>query len=131
MYYENNLVSTLHLCKKMIEYDCDKIIFSSSATVYGDPEVLPITEDCKVGETTNPYGTTINTTEFSLPDNTNTRRLSTLKTVDENGHLIEQYKMSATTGNTAVPPSSKTILKRRASPHFYIRFFSEQSVRAD
>ena len=57
MYYENNLVSTLHLCKKMIEYDCDKIIFSSSATVYGDPEVLPITEDCKVGETTNPYGT--------------------------------------------------------------------------
>ena len=58
MYYENNLVSTLHLCKKMIEHDCMKIIFSSSATVYGDPEVLPITEDCKVGGTTNPYGTT-------------------------------------------------------------------------
>lgn len=58
MYYENNLVSTLHLCKKMIEHDCMKIIFSSSATVYGDPEVLPITEDCNVGGTTNPYGTT-------------------------------------------------------------------------
>ena len=58
MYYENNLVSTLHLCKKMIEHNCMKIIFSSSATVYGDPEVLPITEDCKVGGTTNPYGTT-------------------------------------------------------------------------
>ena len=58
MYYENNLVSTLHLCKKMMEHDCMKIIFSSSATVYGDPEVLPITEDCKVGGTTNPYGTT-------------------------------------------------------------------------
>ena len=58
MYYENNLVSTLHLCKKMIEHDCMKIIFSSSATVYGDPEVLPITEDCKVGGTTNPYWTT-------------------------------------------------------------------------
>ena len=58
MYYENNLVSTLHLCKKMIEHDCFKFIFSSSATVYGDPEVLPITEDCKVGGTTNPYGTT-------------------------------------------------------------------------
>ena len=42
----------------MIEHDCMKIIFSSSATVYGDPEVLPITEDCKVGGTTNPYGTT-------------------------------------------------------------------------
>ena len=58
MYYENNLVSTLHLCKKMLEHDCNKFIFSSSATVYGDPDVLPITEDCKVGGTTNPYGTT-------------------------------------------------------------------------
>lgn len=58
MYYENNLVSTLHLCKKMIEHGCYKFIFSSSATVYGDPEILPITEDCKVGGTTNPYGTT-------------------------------------------------------------------------
>ncbi len=58
MYYENNLVSTLHLCKKMLEHNCNKFIFSSSATVYGDPEKLPITEDCKVGGTTNPYGTT-------------------------------------------------------------------------
>lgn len=58
MYYENNLVSTLHLCKKMLEHNCYKFIFSSSATVYGDPEVLPITEECKVGGTTNPYGTT-------------------------------------------------------------------------
>ena len=58
MYYENNIVSTLHLCQKMIEHNCYKFIFSSSATVYGDPDVLPITEDCKVGGTTNPYGTT-------------------------------------------------------------------------
>lgn len=58
MYYENNIVSTLHLCKKMIECGCNNLIFSSSATVYGNPEVLPITEDCKVGGTTNPYGTT-------------------------------------------------------------------------
>ena len=58
MYYENNILSTLHLCQKMIEHDCFKFIFSSSATVYGDPEVLPITEECKVGGTTNPYGTT-------------------------------------------------------------------------
>lgn len=58
MYYENNLVSTLHLCEKMIEHDCFRFIFSSSATVYGDPEVLPITEKCRVGGTTNPYGTT-------------------------------------------------------------------------
>ena len=58
LYYENNLLSTLHLCKKMIEHCCFKLIFSSSATVYGNPKVLPITEDCKVGSTTNPYGTT-------------------------------------------------------------------------
>ena len=58
MYYENNIVSTLHLCGKMIEHGCNNLIFSSSATVYGNPEVLPITEDCKVGGTTNPYGTT-------------------------------------------------------------------------
>ncbi len=57
MYYENNLISTLHLCKKMIENNCFKIIFSSSATVYGDPSQLPITEKAKVGGTTNPYGT--------------------------------------------------------------------------
>ena len=58
MYYENNLGSTLHLCKKMLEHECYKFIFSSSATVYGDPERLPLTEDCRVGGTTNPYGTT-------------------------------------------------------------------------
>ena len=68
MYYENNLLSTLHLCKKMIEHDCNKIIFSSSATVYGDPEILPITEDCKVGGTTNPYGTTKLMNEKILED---------------------------------------------------------------
>ena len=51
MYYENNLISTLHLCKKMIENNCFKIIFSSSATVYGDPSQLPITEEAKVGGT--------------------------------------------------------------------------------
>ena len=58
MYYENNLLSTISLCKAMIKNNCMKIIFSSSATVYGDPEKLPITEDQKVGGTTNPYGTT-------------------------------------------------------------------------
>ena len=57
MYYENNLLSTINLCKAMIKNNCMKIIFSSSATVYGDPEKLPITEDQKVGGTTNPYGT--------------------------------------------------------------------------
>ncbi len=56
-YYENNLGSTLSLIKVMNEFNCKKIVFSSSATVYGDPEELPITENAKVGGTTNPYGT--------------------------------------------------------------------------
>ncbi len=56
-YYDNNLYSTLVLVETMKKHGCKNIVFSSSATVYGDPEVLPLTEDCKVGGTTNPYGT--------------------------------------------------------------------------
>ena len=57
-YYENNLGSTLSLIDVMNEFNCKNIVFSSSATVYGDPEELPITENAIVGGTTNPYGTT-------------------------------------------------------------------------
>ena len=57
-YYHNNITGTLVLLKLMKKYNCNKIVFSSSATVYGTPEKVPITEDCKVGGTTNPYGTT-------------------------------------------------------------------------
>ena len=57
-YYHNNLLSTLVLCELMKKYDCKRMIFSSSATVYGDPKKVPITEDSEVGGTTNPYGTT-------------------------------------------------------------------------
>ena len=57
-YYENNLCSTLSLIKVMEENGCKNLVFSSSATVYGDPKKLPITEDMEVGGTTNPYGTT-------------------------------------------------------------------------
>lgn len=55
-YYMNNLDSTMNLLKVMEEYNCKRFVFSSSATVYGDPKVLPITEDCETGGTTNPYG---------------------------------------------------------------------------
>lgn len=58
MYYRNNLDSTMSLLEVMDEFNCRKIVFSSSATVYGNPEKLPLTEDCPVGGTTNPYGTT-------------------------------------------------------------------------
>ncbi|MCD7894054.1 MAG: UDP-glucose 4-epimerase GalE [Erysipelotrichaceae bacterium] len=56
-YYMNNLTTTLIMAKMMRDYGVNSIVFSSSATVYGDPEVVPLTEDCKLGETTNPYGT--------------------------------------------------------------------------
>ncbi len=56
-YYENNLVSTLSLLDVMKKFDVKNIIFSSSATVYGDPATVPITEDFPLS-TTNPYGTT-------------------------------------------------------------------------
>ncbi len=56
-YYENNLGSTLTLIKVMREFGCNNIIFSSSATVYGDPASVPIKEDFPLS-TTNPYGTT-------------------------------------------------------------------------
>ena len=58
LYYDNNVEGTLNLLKILDKYNCKNIIFSSSATVYGVPEKMPITEDCKVGGTTNPYGYT-------------------------------------------------------------------------
>jgi len=57
LYYSNNIGSTLVLCEVMKQFNCKKLIFSSSATVYGNPKKLPITEDMEVGGTTNPYGT--------------------------------------------------------------------------
>lgn len=57
-YYENNISGTLNIIAMMRKYHVKKMVFSSSATVYGDPEVIPITEDCKVGGVTNPYGQT-------------------------------------------------------------------------
>ncbi len=57
-YYTNNISGALVVLDTMRKYNCKKFIFSSSATVYGDPEIIPITEECKTGGTTNPYGTT-------------------------------------------------------------------------
>ena len=57
-YYHNNLTGTLHLVDCMRNHDVKNIIFSSSATVYGDPAFIPITEECPKGSPTNPYGWT-------------------------------------------------------------------------
>ena len=56
-YYINNVSSVLTLLSVMKSYNVKNLIFSSSATVYGNPKVIPITEECEVGGTTNPYGT--------------------------------------------------------------------------
>ncbi len=56
-YYHNNITGTLNLIDVMRKYDCKKIVFSSSATVYGDPATVPIKEDFPLS-TTNPYGST-------------------------------------------------------------------------
>ena len=56
-YYINNVSSVLTLLTVMKNYNVKSLIFSSSATVYGTPEKMPITEECKIGGTTNPYGT--------------------------------------------------------------------------
>ena len=57
-YYTNNISGCLVLLDVMRKYGVKKFIFSSSATVYGEPEQIPLTEECKTGGTTNPYGTT-------------------------------------------------------------------------
>ncbi len=57
-YYYNNVVGSLNLLSVMKEFNVKKLFFSSSATVYGDPAIIPITEECPLGTTTNPYGET-------------------------------------------------------------------------
>jgi len=67
-YYHNNITGTLILCDVMREHKVKNIIFSSSATVYGDPAFVPITEECPKGEITNPYGQTKGMLEQILTD---------------------------------------------------------------
>lgn len=67
-YYENNMNGVFVLLDVMRGHGCKNIIFSSSATVYGDPAVIPITEDCPKGQCTNPYGWTKSMLEQVLTD---------------------------------------------------------------
>lgn len=67
-YYWNNIAGTLVLCEVAREHDVKNIVFSSSATVYGDPEFIPITEDCPKHQATNPYGQTKSMLEQILTD---------------------------------------------------------------
>ena len=67
-YYENNIAGTLTLVDEMRKNGCKNIIFSSSATVYGNPAEIPITENCPKGQCTNPYGWTKSMLEQILSD---------------------------------------------------------------
>lgn len=67
-YYHNNITGTLILCDVMKSHGVKSIVFSSSATVYGDPAFVPITEECPKGEITNPYGRTKAMLEQILTD---------------------------------------------------------------
>jgi UDP-glucose 4-epimerase len=68
MYYHNNLNSTLVLLKVMLKHQVHQLVFSSSATVYGNPNKMPIVETDPVGGTTNPYGTTKLFNEMIIED---------------------------------------------------------------
>ena len=68
MYYETNMNGVFVLVDVMRQHGCKNIIFSSSATVYGDPAIIPITEECPKGQCTNPYGWTKSMLEQVLTD---------------------------------------------------------------
>lgn len=68
LYYDNNLYGTIVLLETMQKHGCKKMVFSSSATVYGDPEKLPLDETCRTGGTTNPYGSSKYFQEIMLTD---------------------------------------------------------------
>ena len=67
-YYQNNITGTLTLLGVMREVGVKNIVFSSSATVYGDPAMIPITEECPKGQCTNPYGWTKSMMEQIMSD---------------------------------------------------------------
>ncbi len=68
LYYENNIAGTVTLCEVMEEFDCKKLIFSSSATVYGEKNIAPYDENMPTGGCTNPYGSTKYMIEEILKD---------------------------------------------------------------
>lgn len=67
-YYDNNMTGTFVLLNQLRKYGCKNLIFSSSATVYGNPQFIPITEECPKGQCTNPYGQTKSMLEEVLRD---------------------------------------------------------------
>ena len=67
-YYDNNVCGTVNLLRVLKKHNCKNIIFSSSACVYGDPKIIPISEKCPKGDCTNPYGQTKSMIEDIMMD---------------------------------------------------------------
>jgi UDP-glucose 4-epimerase len=68
MYYRNNLLSTLHLLEHMVQYSVPHIVFSSSCTVYGQPDKLPVDESAPIKKPLSPYGSTKQMSERMIED---------------------------------------------------------------
>lgn len=68
MYYQNNLISLMNILENMTEYDIDNLVFSSSCTVYGQPEKLPVAEDAPLQKALSPYGNTKQIAEDIIHD---------------------------------------------------------------
>ncbi len=77
-YYENNLFSLVHLLQMAVKYNAQHFIFSSSCTVYGNPETIPVTEDTPLQTATSPYGATKQMGETIVRDTAFTYPLSTI-----------------------------------------------------
>ena len=82
-YYENNLLSLIHLLEAMNIYQVDHLVFSSSCTIYGEPDSLPVTEDAPIKKATSPYGNTKQICEDILKD--------TMKSTEGKGVISLRY----------------------------------------
>lgn len=118
-YYDNNVVGTIKLLEVMKEFNCKKIVFSSSATVYGNPTITPILESFPVGGTTNPYGTSKFIIERILEDlyiSDNTFKIAILRYFNPVGNhksgLIGE--MSNGTPNNLMPFIAQVAAAKRA-----------------
>ena len=107
-YYDNNISGSLILLEEMQKAGVHSIVFSSSATVYGDPEIVPITENSPTGATTNPYGTSKHMMERMMQD-----------------HPIGALSCCATSTPSARTPAAKSANSPTASPTTYCPTFAK------
>lgn len=98
MYYGNNITGSANLMEVMMEFGVKKIVFSSSATVYGDPEYLPVDEKHPTGKCTNPYGKTKYFMEEIIKDVCAANNVSDHKSTNVNGILVIIFDFSSRIG---------------------------------